>query len=86
MSISRRIVDVADSILLATALLTLIAAPVMFVALSARDTPSRVPSPFGLDHQPNEPAATPRSCRCTSSNLDAEFPVRWARRRPTGTP
>jgi ABC-type enterobactin transport system permease subunit len=86
MSISRWIVAVADTILLATALLTLIAAPVVFVALAAPDNWAPVASPLELHQRVDQPAATAANCRCTSSDLDAELPVRWARRRSDGTP
>jgi ABC-type enterobactin transport system permease subunit len=86
MSISRWIVAVADSILLAAAVLTLIAAPVVFVALSAPDNWAPVASPLRLNQRVDQAEATVASCRCTYGDLAAELPVRWARRRPDGTP
>jgi hypothetical protein len=86
MSISRWIVAVADSILLAAAVLMLIAVPVSFMLFFAPDARTRVASPPGLADRPPQTAVVQPSCLCMSSELDAANLTRPAWRRPDGTP
>lgn len=83
MSFTRSIAALTEAAIIAAAFLMLVAAPVLFVLLSAPATRLRTPSADAIGDSADEraPAQPDRCCECSEPEPEIAVPIRVVRRR-----